>query len=77
MKLKVKVIKSKQSSYWYNRHIGEIFEVEDHDGEDYILFRPSSNYGGEITAHYILKEDCLLIGMSNTYGDSKLKHYFV
>ena len=77
MKFKVKVICCRKSSYWYSRHIGEIFEVEDHDDKDYVLFRPSYGMGGEITAHYIIKSDCLIISKSNNHGDSKLKNYFV
>jgi len=35
--MKIKVVKSKLPSYWYSKHIGEIFDVEKSKDGDYDL----------------------------------------
>jgi hypothetical protein len=56
--MKVKVIKASEESYWYAKHIGEVFEVHDklnRHGE-YVLIKEASGGTFEIG-----EEDCEVI----------------
>jgi len=55
--MKVKIIKSKYDDYWYNKYIGEKFEVEESGAVDYIITDGESEY----YSHYILREDCEIV----------------
>ena len=81
--MKVKIIKSTLSSYWYSCYIGHIFTVDEFDvnTKKFSLQRPHDK-SGEICYHFIERFDCQVLPnqepvRENTYGDSKLKHYFV
>jgi len=81
--MKVKIIKSTLRSYWYNSYIGQIFTVEEYDvnRKCFNLQRPCDRTGVMCT-HCIGFEDCQVLPNQepvrvNTYGDSKLRHYFI
>jgi hypothetical protein len=59
--MRVKVIKASEDVYWYAKHIGEEFEVEDGiDGDAYLVI--DSNIGVD---YYIGKNDCEVINKEN------------
>lgn len=53
--MKVRVNKSTADTYWYAKHIGEVFEVQD-SGRDYELLPYDPNGG-----FYIEYEDCEIV----------------
>ena len=61
--MKVKVSKAGKHSYWYSTHIGEIFEVINHDEENFKVME---------TCNMIGKDDCIII-KNNKMTKSDLK----
>lgn len=53
--IKVKVVKSASSNYWYKNHIGEVFEVRKYDERDYWV------NSGFAYSWYIDMDDCEVI----------------
>lgn len=54
--MKIKIIKSKEPTYWYAKRLGEIFTVEDYRRYDYIVHLARGSGTG-----YVCKEDCIEI----------------
>lgn len=63
--MRVKIIKASEDIYWYSKHIGEKFEVEDGNDEDAYLVI-DNNTGID---SYIQKDDCEIIEEENKYKE--------
>lgn len=52
--MKIKIIKCKDSLFWYNKHINQIFEVEK-EWDTYVWVREPNEFR---CLNFVLKEDC-------------------
>lgn len=71
----VRIIKSSKNTYWYNKHIGETFDVRK-EGIRYFLERPHDGSGMVVT-HFIEIGDCVDVSGYPIQGDSKLVFKFL
>jgi len=73
--MRVKIIKCGKSTFWYNNYVGEVFEVTQ---TPMVFENHESNYSctGTFAGNFICVCDAEVVS-NTTYGDSKLKHYFV
>lgn len=52
--MKIKILKSKDSLYWYSKYLNHIFEVEK-EWDNYLWVREPNEFR---CLNFVLKEDC-------------------
>ena len=78
--MQVKIIKASEPTYWYAKCIGKIFTVDTYSVKDKEFILNDSPWVSNSITHYIDFNDCIVVSgdvKHDTYGDSKLKFYFV